>query len=496
MIISKFIEDIKQLDNEFDFIEYLEDYYSEIELLFYGRNYDELNEYKFEIEDLFLTIESNGFLNNSSSKVILSFLNLLGDFFERSQLKAAAQTILVYFNEIDENSVKNRLTAFVNYKGFNDSNYFISKYNEIIQYIIDAYPEEDFEYKIEASFVYFYLDAFENLSRLSTQIVNTLKNKALNTLKQHEFLNTDLVNHVISTLSINSFKNDKKRILGKIHDLEIESLNLIFNRIKVLNFIKEDSEYSRNISDQLITFNNIRNLATSEVKKLTQTKSDNVYRKLERGVKIIDSQDLLYMYLYSYGKKHKLKLDDAYAVMVKELEALKNVNIIDWGCGQALATFLLKEFLNKKSIEINFKEIILIEPSNLALQRGVLHLKEQNKQNVLKIKPLIMDLDSLQIKNITITNRYPTLNLFSNILDVPFFNLIELINKIKNTQKGINYFICISPNISNERNQRLDNFYNILKKDFYTKTISQRSSTIGNAKRYEKIFLVDFDKKM
>jgi len=41
----------------------------------------------------------------------------------------------------------------------------------------------------------------------------------------------------------------------------------------------------------------------------------------------------------------------------------QTINIIDWGCGQALATSLLIDYIKEKKLNIKLSNITLIEPS-------------------------------------------------------------------------------------------------------------------------------------
>ena len=96
---------------------------------------------------------------------------------------------------------------------------------------------------------------------------------------------------------------------------------------------------------------------------------------------------------------------------------------------------------------------------------------------------------SLKISDLIINNSNIMLHLFSNIWDVEFFRLDrEFLEKISSSQKGLNYFICVSPNISDNRNARLDMFYRYFDANFETELISDRSDDIGEYKRYEKVF--------
>jgi hypothetical protein len=76
-------------------------------------------------------------------------------------------------------------------------------------------------------------------------------------------------------------------------------------------------------------------------------------------------------YIALYGRHHFHKLYAAFdSTKLEELEG-KNIQIIDWGCGQALASCILIDYLIEKNISPNILSITLIEPSQIALNRGL-----------------------------------------------------------------------------------------------------------------------------
>ena len=88
------------------------------------------------------------------------------------------------------------------------------------------------------------------------------------------------------------------------------------------------------------SFDQIRDLAVEDLTAFSQRERDSFWNRLNRGTALLDCHELLCQYLYSYGKMHKAKILDA----LKEIPevAFKNdLEIIDWGCGQALGTINL-----------------------------------------------------------------------------------------------------------------------------------------------------------
>ena len=69
-----------------------------------------------------------------------------------------------------------------------------------------------------------------------------------------------------------------------------------------------------------------------------RTSRNKLYQDLERGKGILDDEDHLNMYLHSFGKMHKAKLDAAFGCIPDISEIFsEEVEIYDWGCGQGTA---------------------------------------------------------------------------------------------------------------------------------------------------------------
>lgn len=82
-----------------------------------------------------------------------------------------------------------------------------------------------------------------------------------------------------------------------------------------------------------ISFKGMRDTALSLL-PTDRTKLNKLYNDLERGTGILDDEAHLNMYLYSFGKMRRAKLDVAFnCIPVKDIFA-EDVEIYDWGCGQ------------------------------------------------------------------------------------------------------------------------------------------------------------------
>lgn len=214
------------------------------------------------------------------------------------------------------------------------------------------------------------------------------------------------------------------------------------------------------------------------------------YCDLERGKKILQTQEELICYLSSYGTIHQVKLNDSFDVLCNAI-LMENltINIIDYGCGQALASCVFLDFIKKQNVKIS--QIILIEPSNIALSRGILHLNLLGIDKS-KIKVINYGLDDLKMSDLALPKQDINLHIFSNVLDLMSFRLDrEFYGKISNANKGTNIFVCVSPPYNNTQ-IRLDLFYRYFMDNHNTTLISHRNDDIiyddRAIKRYEYVF--------
>ena len=164
---------------------------------------------------------------------------------------------------------------------------------------------------------------------------------------------------------------------------------------------------------------------------------------LQHGRRVLDREELLWRYLYAFGPMHMKKMSLALSRMKRVFRELakESMSVIDWGCGQALASCCLFDFLNDNRIFIPVDEVVLIEPSELALRYAALHL---TAYGLTQTKTLQKYLDDVTAEDIE-TKSPVTLHLFSNILDIEGFDMKRLVQTIGASASGTHYFVCVSP---------------------------------------------------
>lgn len=204
------------------------------------------------------------------------------------------------------------------------------------------------------------------------------------------------------------------------------------------------------------SFIKVWDIAYDFVRKLPSELSAELHESLNRGVEVLDTEPLLQMYMYAFGKMHNAKLQLAFSQTENRLINEGQIQIIDYGCGQGLASLCYHDFLTAHNSEQKITKIVLIEPSYLALSRAEL-LCSCFYPNT-DIVAVNKSFDHLNDKDIDVSSEVTTLHIFSNILDIESYNLEHLIHIVSNLKSEKNELVIVSPIVNEVRTQRLKTF--------------------------------------
>lgn len=231
---------------------------------------------------------------------------------------------------------------------------------------------------------------------------------------------------------------------------------------------------------------------------------------INHGRKILQSDEELDTYIAFYGAHHYYKLVEAFDALALSIFGDRELEIVSYGCGAATDTCSLISYCHSKSLQLNIKNLTLIEPSEIALGRGIKYLHKalsDEELDKIKLKKIYKTIGELEEKDITSKSKISKLHVFSNVLDIQEINLESLASLINKTQSGTNYFICLNPQ-NLESKKRIDHFcleMSNLSKLLNISTNNQRitgkriwvmkyNQYIDNhpIHRYHKIFKIDF----
>ncbi|MDX1718729.1 MAG: hypothetical protein R3353_01085 [Salegentibacter mishustinae] len=310
--------------------------------------------------------------------------------------------------------------------------------------------EEDGVDKVILTVTKLYTTIIDSFGDYNAEGVLKFKNQLKEAKNDFFFLRNETISHILAVDLTNS--NSASGEIHKILDEFLKREKFVYPISKGDFLIESGTEYSKNITSGLLSFATIRNVSSKSYRSIKQ---DSIFNSLGRGVEVLTSEEQLLAYMYGYGKMHFAKINEGFKKLPKDILD-QSLDIIDWGCGQALASHSFLDYYSSDTPSQNIMSFHLIEPSEIALRRGALHLKSfDNKLNLITINK---DLDSLKRANFRIKEERIKLHLFSNILDIDAFSLTNLISLVKTTFKGENYFVIASPFITDIKTDRIDRF--------------------------------------
>ena len=234
------------------------------------------------------------------------------------------------------------------------------------------------------------------------------------------------------------------------------------------------STFRQNIlSANKITLDTIKEAA---VNSLPANLRQRPWTITQRGAAIYDEEVQLDAYLASYTDWHKGKLQKTFSKLPKEKPA-NEINLIDWGCGQGMASLFFLEYIQENNLGCNIREIILIDPCVLAVQRAEFLIHRVNPNIVLRcITKKINNVTKEDVK--TVVSR-PTYHIFSNVLDLDGIDLKHLSQILYANSSVVNYIICVSPYYG-QVNVKIDRFF-----DYFSHPLAyEASETVSNKLEY------------
>lgn len=211
------------------------------------------------------------------------------------------------------------------------------------------------------------------------------------------------------------------------------------------------------------------------------------YPRLEHGTACLDSEEQLCCYMASYGEMHKGKL----VRIINDFPFEKmdsNLEIIDWGCGQGIATVCFIDYLRKHKLERKIQKITLVEPSETALARAKFNVEHAVDADAVYIEAENYYLPSIATNARAIGGLHIEepicIHLFSNILDITAIDLKELALMIGNSGYR-QYFLCVGPlNFGNNRIDAFCQYFNIGSTSVFSDVRNAQYGQITNGKWY------------
>ena len=149
----------------------------------------------------------------------------------------------------------------------------------------------------------------------------------------------------------------------------------------------------------------------------------SVWRLLSSGKTVLEDENRLNCYLVSYGEMHRAKLMTLLPKVINPSAfARTGVSVVDWGCGQGLATAVFLDHLARSGQHVRVRASRLIEVSNAARSRArTIVGKYPNVEDVREVRWIPGE--AISGSGLDLPEGVPVVHLFSNILDVEAIDL-------------------------------------------------------------------------
>ena len=203
----------------------------------------------------------------------------------------------------------------------------------------------------------------------------------------------------------------------------------IMTEDKVINAIKSGA-----IERDDISIKYIRDIAIAGI----SGGDPQVRKSLARGRAILTTQSQLDQYWYT----HALRIESQWKEVLRGVTIpTGNIEVVDYACGQGLATILFIGVLYECHDGVS--KIHLIEPSAVALERAKHILECYCPES--RIISVNKRLDDIVEADIALQEDAAKVHLFSNILDIEGFDSLKLLDKVfSKTNKGFHHILAVS----------------------------------------------------
>lgn len=405
---------------------------------FFNASYQTQYQQKDDIERLILL--KNSIISHYDFQTVesRSFVLILLDLCERFALHGCIPRIMTI---IQRNNivVNKRMTAALKFLFPRPSSNeeLVGRFDEICELLNEAVvEEEDNPSKALVTF----LDYYGHIVYDTNVVYATKANQKLCDLNNNGEYNWLKQIEDISLLDVSNPQSVYQQIEKRIDALTTKVTNGVAESKENL-LIEEGTEYCDALSRVPNDFISIR--------KISVDRSNGIFNG--RGVNQLQSEEEMFEYIKRYGKMHYAKLISSFeSAFPQNFDT--QVNIVDWGCGQGLATITLLE--KYKSLDVGC--ITLIEPSEIVLKRAALHCRKFTTSA--KLNTVCKKLDDVVPSDIKVQRDVPTIHLFSNILDIDDYNSQHLLSIVDSIITCCNYFVCVSPYIDDIKTARLNSF--------------------------------------
>jgi hypothetical protein len=365
---------------------------------------------------------------------------------------------------------------------------YTKKLPVVLNLLIASLEEEDDITRPISVLLSLYIRIIEDYSEYNIDEVKCFHDRLDNLIYKDENYNALACQTLQDVLDVDFTNLDEA--LKLIKTKQDSFLNRTRQYTNDLQMLEIDSNYCSLLANVEGIFSDIQKISKDQSKLFDR---DSIHYTLNRGTSILDNEQQLYSYMHSFARMHYEKMKSAFQCIQEEIKVLSSMRIIDWGCGQGIATMSFYEEVENLNVVDSVDSICLVEPSEIAIKRAALHCSKL----FTNISPMTIcaDFDSMEFTAVEVNSESANIHLFSNSLDLDSFSMMDLVTNIQSTFSGINYFICVSPYITQLKTSRLDSFVDSFREEYgfklYTRIDERKGEWTGtNWSRVIRVFKV------
>ena len=170
--------------------------------------------------------------------------------------------------------------------------------------------------------------------------------------------------------------------------------------------------------------------------------------RVSGGIRLLKKESELNDYLVAFGEIHRAKLLEFLPHIPFGQFSSAGIIVIDWGCGQAVATAVLVDYLRSRNISVEIKSLRLIELVEPALKRAEFIAGKYCCNCDCKPEAFVWSEKGLRDICMNLPLGVPVLHLFSNILDVRALDLPSVKAAVTRMRSGReSYVLSVGPDM-------------------------------------------------
>lgn len=176
--------------------------------------------------------------------------------------------------------------------------------------------------------------------------------------------------------------------------------------------------------------------------------------RVSGGIRLLNTESELNDYLVAFGEIHRAKLMEFLPHLPYGELAEKGVVVIDWGCGQGLATAVLMDYLLDRHPEVVVRRFGLVEIVPAALKRAEVIVRQYEGTANTPIEVWAWNVANIERVFADLPDGVPVLHLFSNILDVRSLDIVSVRRAVERLRAGRkNYVVSCGPDMETKNSR-------------------------------------------